>query len=282
MLIASALLVLTPAPLFSTSRAEVVPVVDRAEDVANQYKALFEKLDGAGMRKVWIDNPDLILVTFDGDLEGSLKIHEQAPDGSRDKEAHALRDRALWGATLATEATGNAIFADYAVSFAGWSEAERKQFRSGQAAYREGMQAFRKGDFAAALAAGATCRNAAEPLGDWWGTAMGLGLEGMALEARGQHEQALRRSSRARLLNHSLGLRGSEYQNLRGMISQLSALKRWERAHLCADAAIALARAGKDTAGMIENLGHRARIERAMGFERAAEATEKLALELGQ
>ena len=110
--------------------------------------------------------------------------------------------------------------------------------------------------------------------GDWWGTAMGLTLEGMAHEARGEMVLALRKTSRARLLNHQLGLRGSEYQNLRGMISQLTRLERWERAHLSADAAIAIAREMKDSAGIIENLRHRARIEKALGFDRAAQATE--------
>ncbi|MCP3914588.1 MAG: hypothetical protein GY711_03410 [bacterium] len=281
MLLASALLTALPAGPIGLPSAFCAPDQDLRAEVKAQYQALFEKLDGAGLRKLWSEHPDLVLITFDADLEGSLKIHEATPDGSRQKEADALRDRALWGATVASDVTGRPVFADYAISFAGWGEAERKQFRSGQASYKDGMQAFRKGAFAVALAAGTACRDAAEPLGDWWGTAMGLTLEGMALEARGEHERALRRTSRARLLNNALGLRGSEYQNLRGMISQLTTLRRWERAHLTADAAVTIARERKDTAGVIENLGHRARIERALGFERAAEATEKQVKELG-
>lgn len=274
MLLATTLLALTPAP------ALAAPVQDRRAEVVARYHALFEKLDDAGLHALWKENVDLILVTFDVDLEASLKIWEEAPDGSRRSESDKLRNRALWAATHASAVTSNPIFADYAVSFAGWNAQERKRFRSGQAAYKAGMQAFRKTDFSEALAAGATCREAAEPLGDWWGTAMGLTLEGMAHEARGETLHALRKTSRARLLNSQLGLRGSEYQNLRGMISQLTTLERWERAHLAADAAIKIARDMKDTAGVVENLRHRARIEKALGFDRAAAATEAEAAKL--
>ena len=94
------------------------------------------------------------------------------------------------------------------------------------------------------------CRELAEPLGDWWGTAMGFGAEGQALAALGRHEQALVALARARLIHHDLGLFGSECRNLLGMLAALDALGRPTRADGVAARAAELAERLGDAEGL--------------------------------
>jgi tetratricopeptide (TPR) repeat protein len=203
-----------------------VPAVqDRGTEVSQRYHALAAAGDGAGLAALWQGNPDLVLPVIDADLEGSLKLREssETPD---EQAIAALQARALFGARAAEQASGHPILVDYAASFVGWDAEQQRRFRAGQAAFGRARQAARAADHAAALAAATECRELAEPLGDWWGTAMGLGAEGQALAALGRHEEALVALARARLIHHDLGLDSSAYRNLLDMLDALQALGR--------------------------------------------------------
>ena len=174
-----------------------------------------------------------------------------------------MHARALRGAIAADEAFGRVIFGDYASAFIGWDSEQRTRFRQGQAAfgaYRKLMRAARNPKLDAAkrldtltqaLAEADGCLQHARPLGDWWGTAMGLGSVGAALEqlaARGDDaadatrlEQALDAHARACLVNHDLGLAGSELRSVTAMARILVTLGRKPRARVALDTAKALA-----------------------------------------
>ena len=114
-------------------------------------------------------------------------------------EIERLIARAVAGAHAATEATSRRRILDYVTSFAGWNDEQKRSFRAGQQAFRAGRQALRDGDAAEALRLGQECLELAEPLGDWWGTAMGYGLVGSAHAASGQPEAAATAMARAAL-----------------------------------------------------------------------------------
>ena len=67
--------------------------------------------------------------------------------------------------------------------------------RSGRAG-----KALKEGKGEDALRAARECTARALPLGDWWGTAMGLSAEGRALAMLGKHEESLAQASQARLI----------------------------------------------------------------------------------
>lgn len=226
-----------------------------------QYHECFEAEAEGRLAQLWLDNQGLILTTIDADLEQSLSIWEASPDAPDADAIAELHARALFGARVASTVTARPIFHDYASSFVGWDDDDKRRFRAGQAAYGDAMGALRSDDAEGALKSARACTEAAEPLGDWWGTAMGLSAEGIALSQLGRHDEALVASSRARLLYDQLGLLGSEYGCLRAMVGQLVALERWPRARATLDDAIATAEALGDERGLAALREQRAELE---------------------
>lgn len=240
-----------PAVLATPATPRAVPAQDPQAEVAASYRKLFEARDQAGLAALWREHPDLVLMTIDEDLEGSLALVEASdkPDAKAIAEMHA---RALFGAQAAIVAGLSPILADYTAAYVGFDAAQQKQFRAGQQAFGKARAAAKAGKHDEALAAGNECLAAAEPLGDWWGTAMGFTAVGQAQLALGQHEQALIAFARARALNHDLGLFGSEYGSLQGMVASLQALKQTARLKEIARQAAALGRSLGDTEGAAE------------------------------
>jgi tetratricopeptide (TPR) repeat protein len=272
MFLSALLLSLSPAP------APQPTPQDRREAVTAKYHALFETQDAAGMRELWSENEGLVLQTIDADLEGSLSKWEGAKEAPPTAEIEALHARALFGARCASEALSRPIFLDYASSFVGWNDEQKLDFRAGQAVYGRAMQELRDDNAEVALEAARETVLRALPLGDWWGTAMGHGAEGMALQAMGELEDALSAYSRARLLNSDLGLQFSEYRNLQGMLSCLRSLERWQRALVVSESVVEYAKAFQDADGLRAGLTAQAELARKLGLEERA-AAAKAALE---
>ena len=220
-----------------------VPIQEGRADLAGAYEQAFAAQDEAALRALWSEHPGQILAIFDRDLEASLAAWEASPEAPDVARIAELQARALWSARIASAVTGRPIFSDYASAFAGWTASEKASFRRGQAAFGEAIGALRAGKAEEALLAASTCRELALPLGDWWGSAMGLGAEAQALAALGRHAEALTAASQARLLNHQLGLAGSELGDLQVMLRSARELGRLERARAAAADALALARA---------------------------------------
>ena len=197
--------------------AAFVPVGLLAQDAPGSPNTLstedrYITLSGAGDRRglvnLWREDPEAVVPVIDKDLEGSLALWEEEGEAKR-AEIDALIARATAAASAAVEATGRRRVLDYVTSFAGWTAEQKGSFRSGQRACRAGTEALREGNSDVALAKGGECRALAEPLGDWWGTAMGLRLEGSALLERKEGERAATAFSRARLIFRELGLTSS-------------------------------------------------------------------------
>ncbi|HZM00175.1 MAG TPA: hypothetical protein VFD43_07990 [Planctomycetota bacterium] len=224
------------------------PAQEAGDEVAASYRKLADAQDEAGLAKLWREHPDLVLVTIDADLEGSLALRERSrnPDESAIAAMHA---RALRGARAAVAAGLHPILADYAAAFTGWDATQQKQFRAGQAAFGKAHAAAKDGRHDEALAAANECVALAEPLGDWWGTAMGFSVTGDALSALGRHDEALVALGRARALHHDLGLSGAEYGNLRAMVEALRAQGGGRRLQELARQGALLGRALGDAAG---------------------------------
>lgn len=240
MLTALALVALLATPT-ANSAPLATPSAQEQVDVRAKFVELHAKNDEAGCESLWKQHPGEVLGAIDADLEGSLAAWEKnsaAPDVKAIAEQHA---RALWGAKLATQASGHPIFLDYASSFVGWTDEQKKDFRAGQKAYGRARSAMKAKDFAAAAAAGRECADLAAPLGDWWGLAMGLSAEGTALAAQGKPDEALAPLSQAALVYHDLGLIGDEYRTLRTLATALVEAKRPERAKAALARAIELA-----------------------------------------
>lgn len=254
-----------------------LPLAPAQDDDPPSVRERFEAHDDAGeldaIVELWRENPGEVLYTIDSYLEGALAVWEQ--EGEPEPGAiEALHRRALRGALAADEAFGRGIFTDYASSFVGWTDEQKRQFRAGQAAYGAARDARRAGDAEGQLASARRCVELAEPLGDWWGTAMGLTATGMALEELGESEGALRAHSRARLLHQQLGLFGSEMRNLMAMARLATELDRRERARVCVGKALALAAsldAGAET--RLSLLQLRATLEERDGDLEAQRAT---------
>lgn len=220
------------APLVRTS----------AEDLAQSYATACEARDADALAKLWKANPMSILPTFDADLELSLRTWEASPDSPDSEAIEELQARAQWAAKVASEVSGRPIFADYAASFVGWNADEKANFRAGQKAYGQAMRALQEGQAEQALEAARECTGLAMPLGDWWGSAMGLGAESQALLGLERHPEALLAASRARLLNQQLGLGGAELSCLGVMVQAAMKLERNERALVAARDAELLAK----------------------------------------
>src|SRR6185369_5464187 len=160
---------------------------------------------------------DATLPTIDEYLEGSLSLIEDAAkknakvDDAKIQEMHAT---AIFGARAADVAFDTTIFADYASSYAGFTPEQQKSFRRGQAAHHESSAALKSKKFDVALARAMECRDLAQPLGDWWGTAMGLSAMGAAYEGLGKKEEALGAHSQAALIYGTLRLGGNAYRDM--------------------------------------------------------------------
>lgn len=231
-------------------------------DVRGRFEALDDAGDQAGVEELWRAHPFEVLSVIDSYLEGSLAAIEAQKLARGSDEVRAMHERALRGARAADRAFGRALFLDYASSFAGWSAEQATAFRAGQQAFGEHRTALRAGELERALESARRCVELAEPLGDWWGTAMGLGGEGAALAALGRHEEALVPLARARVLNHDLGLASAEYRALRTLADSLLALERVQRARSALSQAVELAQALGDEAGRAELAKKLAELER--------------------
>ncbi len=240
--------------LLLTVPLALAPTTSAQEDVTAAYQRLHAAEDADGLAELWAANPERILVTIDADLEGSLAAWEADPDAPDAEAIAGLQARALWGARIASEVTGRPIFRDYASAFIGWNQEQKRDFRAGQAAYGAARQAFGRQDVATAAAKGRECRGLALPLGDWWGAAMGYSIEGQALVAGGETADGLAALGQARLIYQQLGLTGSEYGCLRGLVEGCVAAEHWTRAREAATEALAMARAlgDEDGAGAFE------------------------------
>lgn len=239
----------------------------QAVDVRAEFLSLHEARDDAGLKELWRAHPGRILVTIDADLEEGLALWEKGEaDGSATEAVVAEHyARALWGARLASEATGRPIFVDYASAFVGWTDEQKRSFRAGQQAFGRARQAFGEGEHEDAVEAGRECTELALPLGDWWGTAMGLSIEASALLAAGEADGAVTAAGRARLIYHQLGLVGSERAALDTLVEALVTLKRWPRARVSAEAGLALARTMNDEEAIARLEQHLDTIAAALG-----------------
>jgi hypothetical protein len=248
-LVLPAAMVPPPAPPDVAAAAPAAGVV--ADEVTDAYHAAAAAEDLDALVTLWRSNRSAVLITIDADLEQSLSLQDAS--GAPDEAAiAALHARALFGARAATEATGHPIFLDYATAFTSWNAEQRKQFREGQGAFRRASAAAKAGDLAAAEQAARQCIELAEPLGDWWGTAMGHTALGRAQLGQGEAGAALVSLSRARMIHHDLGLDGPEYGNLLGLIDVCEALGAQARGREAFRAAIALGRALGDDDGVAQ------------------------------
>ncbi len=248
----------SPAPAASPAVAGVAQLslsLTQDLDPHTRYEQAVEARDREALAALWRERPDSILGLFDSDLELSLSVWEESPDSPDRERIDALHQRALVAASLASEVTGRGIFADYASSFVGWTDEQKRSFRAGQQAFGAARDALRSGDAEAALGFSVECRERALSLGDWWGTAMGLSVEAGALLRLDRHEDALASASRGRLIYSQLGLVSSEFQCLISMVEACEALDRPRRALAALDAAIALL--GEGDAGLLADLEQR-------------------------
>jgi hypothetical protein len=242
-----------PAAPAQAAPALAAPAPDDAEDVVAAYHAAAAAGDSDALVALWRAHPGDVLATIDADLEQSLALRESAehPDQADEAAIAALEKRAVFGARAATAATGHPIFVDYATAFTSWDGAQQARFRHGQGAFGSAMAALKSGDAAAAADAARRCLELAEPLGDWWGTAMGHTVLGRAQLAAGDAGAALLSHARARQIHHDLGLAGSEYGNLAGMIEAGEALGATARVVAWLRAAVALGGSLGDEAGVV-------------------------------
>ncbi len=230
------------------------------EDARKAFVAAAAAQDEAACRGLWRAQRGAVLPVIDADLEGSLKVREDA--GARaltaqeEQKIASMHARALWGARQA-DACGHAFVLDYAASFVAWDERQRADFRAGQKAYREARGALEKGDARAALESARRCRELAAPLGDWWGAQMGWEAEARARDVLGEKEAALAAWSRVRLVARALSLVGDEYEASAAVARLAADMKATERAKAALDAALALGRELGDEQGVqrLEALG---------------------------
>ena len=193
-----------------------------------------------GIVQLWREQPYQALYVIDSYLEGSLKIVEgEAPDEGKVMTMH---QKALVGARAADKAFDTVIFADYASSFVGWTKPQQSQFRAGQRAFKDARVALKANDYAKALEHARGCIDAAKPLGDWWGTAMGYAVMGSAQKELGDFESALTSLSMARLINQQLRLAGAEMNCLVQMLTLSRKIGRLSRARAVCDRGATLAK----------------------------------------
>ncbi len=219
----------------------VVPRPRAEEDLRVKFEALDEKGDHTAIVRLWRDHPAEALGVIDSYLEGSLSKLE-ADRATPPATIAAMEARALRGARAADEAFGTAIFADYASSFGSWNGEEQTRFRRGQELFGVASKALRAKNYADALAKATESLDLARPLGDWWGSAMALGVMGQAHLQLGHKPEALDCASQAHLIDHDLRLLQAEYTTLDVIVRSATELGRVERALVAAEAGLALAR----------------------------------------
>jgi hypothetical protein len=243
-------------------------------DVRAKFVELAAKKDREGCKALWKANKSAVLPVIDTDLEGSMKLREKAKDAPDTPEkVREMQLRALWGAGVAHEA-GFPLILDYASSFVGWDEAQRKRFREGQAAFGRANKAMKEKDAKAALDAGTECLQRAAALGDWWGTAMGWSAIATSQKSLGELERALEAASNANAIYVGIGLEGDEYGTL-GMMAELCELiGRPARGKSCADRGIELAQKLGDADGekRLTQLRDRFTLRLMAGLENVAPA----------
>ncbi|MCC6405569.1 MAG: hypothetical protein IT453_00285 [Planctomycetes bacterium] len=232
----------------------LVPLVFAAqeEDVVGRFAELAKAGDTAATVELWKKHPDATLGTIDEYLEGSLATIEQAAQEKKAVDPKQIEDMhatAIFGALAADQAFGTTIFADYASAFAGFDGAEQKAFRRGQGAHGEARKALKAKKFDEALKRATECRDLAQPLGDWWGTAMGLGAMGAAYEGLGKQADALNCHAQAAQIYHDLRLVGNEYQETAAVAKLCAELGRKPRAKVAATRALELAKQLGDADG---------------------------------
>jgi hypothetical protein len=251
MLIALALLPLVVNPGSVASATSPAAPLAQAErvDVRAKFVELHAKNDAAGCEKLWKEHPGDVLGAIDADLEGSLATWELSPGQPDVQRMLEQQKRALWGAKLASQASGNPLFLDYASAFVGWNDGQKKQFRAGQAAYGRARSALKAKDFAAAAAAARECAELAAPLGDWWGQAMGLSALGQTFASEGKHAEAIGPLAQAALVYRDLQLVGDEYNATRTLAGALRATGALQRAHAALERASTLAEVLGDAEG---------------------------------
>lgn len=268
----------TIEPCWKGHAVQDAPAPSRRAQVRDAYRALFEARDEEGLAQLWREHEDLILVTFDGDLEAGLSVFEEAPEEPDRGRIDALYARALFGARAASRATGRAIFHDYAAAFVGWDADQRAALRVEQRIYQRALGELAKPEIDPSGAEAQIAREVWERalvLGDWWGVAMGYEVEGRAHQRAGMQREALIAFSQARIYFDQLGLRDSELETLRRMVVLTEALGSWERSRALASEALLLARARGKTELLRELLEGRARAERALGDVEAAEQSAR-------
>ncbi len=238
-------------------------------DLRQRFIACAERGDAEACRKLWREHPYEVLGTIDEDLEGSLALWEKERDKTDPAALAALHRRALWGAELASEVFHTPIFHDYASSFVGWSDEQKANFRAGQRAHAEARGALKKGDFKLAAEKGRACRELALPLGDWWGTCMGLAVEGVALAADKQDAEASQLLSQANVLYRDLGLIGAQRECAATLTSVCERLKQSARMHAAAKAWVACCEAVGDEKGLAQA---KSALERAQALQPGVQA----------
>lgn len=245
------ILVPTLAVLAATALALAAP----EEDVVARFAELAKQKDVAATVELWKRNPGAALGVIDEYLEGALATVEQAVAEKKTADPNAIAQMhatAIFGALAADQAFGTAIFADYASSFAGFDAAQQKAFRRGQAAHGEARRALKAKQHEEALARATECRDLAQPLGDWWGTAMGLGAMGAAYAGLGKQVEAVSAHAQAAQIYHDLRLFENEYQETAALARLCAALGRAPRAKVAATRALELAKELGDHAGAQE------------------------------
>lgn len=267
----------TPSPVSSAANdagsVEPQPIhsTRQADEYVERYRSAAADENAEALAELWREAPGRVLVTIDADLEASLAMWEETPESPDSEAIGALHERALFGARIASSALNEPIFLDYASSFIGWDDDQKRSFRAGQQAYGKARRSGASGDHEESLEFAQSCTACAEPLGDWWGTAMGLLAEAQALHALERHGEALVAASRARLLYHQLGLSSSEVGALNVMAMTALGAGRPLRAHSAANAMIDLFGEEGPAAGRATALTLRAQAERELGWTEAAD-----------
>ncbi len=208
--------------------------------VQAEFEMLDTKKDQDGIIALWQKHPMETAFVIDTYLEGGLALFEQS-GAEKKEEIGAMYDRGLRGALAADKAFGRKIFSDYASSFIGWDNDEKKQFRFGQKSYNEAKDALQKGAYTDAFTLANDSINAARPLGDWWGVAVAQTVSGEAQEGLDNFSGALVSFSEARLLFQNFGMMEDLLRSEMGMARSLVKLKRFPRALVTIESAQSIA-----------------------------------------
>lgn len=256
-----------PSPVPSTSSAALVQE-QRAEvdPFVAVYREAAEAGDSERLAEHWRSAPGRVLGTIDQDLEGSLALVEKLREAGDEAEGmdtereriKALRERAIFGAQVAASAIDMPLLADYVVSFAGWNREQQLRFREGQKSYGEARAAQDAGDLERALGLAQRTTELAEPLGDWWGTAVGRSLTARLALETGDHGLAQLEAARARSIHRSIGLFGAEARDLLTLGEASLALGQRGRAAQAARAGLELSPEGSRQHPAFEDLLKRA------------------------